>query len=520
MSTTFGLHRAVLFNRDGVATLFEDRKRTWAEVADRVARLAGALRELGVGHRDRVAILMLNQDRYLELYLAIAWAGAVVAPLNIRWTAQENQDCLTDCRPKLHFVDAAFAKMGAGIAKSLGTIRLVYADDAPDARPEGVLDYEQLVADAAPIPDVEAAETDLAGIFYTGGTSGRAKGVMLSHRNLLASARNLLFETDEKVARCCLLTVPMFHLAGVGTIYWSLMFGGSNAIIRMFTPEGVARAIEKFRVSYVVLVPTMIQMFVDQPGFDSFDLSSLRRITYGASPMNEAVLDRAMKALPDVEFFQAYGMTELSPVATVLTWKDHIGEGRAKGRHRSGGRATPMVEVRVVDPQDKPVAPRTVGEIVVRGDVVMMGYWERPEETKKAIVDGWMHTGDAGYMDEDGYVYIVDRIKDMIVTGGENVYSAEVENCVAQHPAVAQCAVIGVPDQKWGEAVHAVVVRKPGVAVTEAGIIEFCKARIAGYKCPRSVKIQDEMLPLSGAGKILKRELRRPYWEGETRQVS
>src|ERR1700751_2412562 len=193
MSTTFGLHRAVLFNRNGVATQFEDRTRVWAEVADRVARLAGALRELGVGHGDRVAILMLNQDRYLELYLAIAWAGAVVVPLNIRWTAEENRDCLTDCRPKLLFVDAAFAKMGAGIAKSPGTIQLVYADDAPNARPNSAFDYEKLVADAAPIPDVEAAETDLAGIFYTGGTTGRSKGVMLSHRNLLASARNGLF---------------------------------------------------------------------------------------------------------------------------------------------------------------------------------------------------------------------------------------------------------------------------------------------------------------------------------------
>jgi long-chain acyl-CoA synthetase len=269
-----------------------------------------------------------------------------------------------------------------------------------------------------------------------------------------------------------------------------------------------------------MLVPTMIQMFVDQPGLDQFDLSSLRRVAYGASPMNEAVLDRAMKALPNVEFLQAYGMTELSPTATVLEWKDHIGEGRAKSRHRSGGRPAAMVEVRIVDPHGNALPPREVGEIIVRGDIVMMGYWERPEETKKAVVDGWMHTGDGGYMDEDAYVYIVDRIKDMIVTGGENVYSAEVENCVALHPAVAQCAVIGIPDERWGEAVHAVVMRKSGAVVTEVEIIEFCRASIAHYKCPRSVKIQDAMLPLSGAGKILKRELRKPYWEAKQRQVN
>jgi long-chain acyl-CoA synthetase len=522
MSTTFGLHRAVLFNRNGVATLFEDRRRTWAEVAERVARLAGGLRELGVGNGDRVAILMLNQDRYLELYLAIAWAGAVVVPLNIRWAAREIQDCLADCRPKLLFVDAAFANTGTEITKALGACAPVYADDPPDARPEGARDYEKIVADAAPIPDVEAAETDLAGIFYTGGTTGRSKGVMLSHRNLLSNARNSLLHYGQYLDRnrCYLHVAPMFHLADVHGFQSSLLLGTEHAIVRTFTPDGLARAIDKFRVSSTLIVPTMIQMFVDQPGLKTVDLSSLVLITYGASPISEAVLDRATKALPHVEFIQAYGMTELSPVATFLSWKDHIGEGRAKGRHRSGGRAVPMVEVRIVDPDGKPAPPREVGEIIVRGDIVMMGYWERPEETKKAIVDGWMHTGDAGYMDEDAFVYIVDRLKDMIVTGGENVYSAEVENCVAQHPAVAQCAVIGVPDQKWGEAVHAVIMRKPGAAVTAADIIEFCKARIAGYKCPLSVKIQDEMLPLSGAGKILKRELRKPYWEGKTRQVN
>jgi len=519
MSTTFGLHRAVLFDRKGVATLFEDRTRTWDEVADRVARLAGALQSLGVRKGDRVAILMLNQDRYLELYLAIAWAAAVVVPLNIRWSATENQDCLTDCRPKLLFVDAAFAKMGEGIAKALGGFALVYADDPLQARPDGAHDYETLVAGAKPIPDAEAAETDLAGIFYTGGTTGRSKGVMLSHRNLLASARNGLMFRDPMI-RSHLHAVPMFHLAGVALINTTLLVGAGNAVIRTFAPEGVAKAIEKYRANSIMLVPTMIQMFVDQPGLDQFDLSSLRRVAYGASPMNEAVLDRAMKALPNVEFLQAYGMTELSPTATVLEWKDHIGEGRAKSRHRSGGRPAAMVEVRIVDPHGNALPPREVGEIIVRGDIVMMGYWERPEETKKAVVDGWMHTGDGGYMDEDAYVYIVDRIKDMIVTGGENVYSAEVENCVALHPAVAQCAVIGIPDERWGEAVHAVVMRKSGAVVTEVEIIEFCRASIAHYKCPRSVKIQDAMLPLSGAGKILKRELRKPYWEAKQRQVN
>ena len=521
MSTTFGLHRALQFARNGIATQFEGRQRTWAEVADRVARLAGALQRLDIGKGDRVAILMLNQDRYFELYLAIAWAGAVVVPLNIRWSAAENQDCLSDCRPKLLFVDAAFAAMGAEIAKTLANLGVVYADDAPQTRPEGALDYETLIAEAAPIPDVEAPESDLAGIYYTGGTTGRSKGVMLSHRNLVGNARNGLAIVQHDLSDLCYLhAAPMFHLADVGVMNCMLLLGGAHAFIRMFTPEAVARAIEQFRVTDVLLVPTMIQMFVDQPNLSNYDLRSLRSVSYGASPMSEAVLDRAISALTNTEFIQGYGMTELSPTATLLPWKDHLPEARAKGRHRSGGRAAPMVEVRVVDPLGKPVPPRVVGEIVARGDTVMMGYWERPEETAKAIIDGWMHTGDAGYMDEDAYVYIVDRIKDMIVTGGENVYSAEVENCIALHPAVAQCAVFGIPSERWGEAVHAVVMRKPGVTVTEDEIIEFCKARIAGYKCPRSVTIQDGMLPLSGAGKILKRELRKPYWENKSRQVN
>ncbi|MDR3466409.1 MAG: AMP-binding protein, partial [Xanthobacteraceae bacterium] len=217
---------------------------------------------------------------------------------------------------------------------------------------------------------------------------------------------------------------------------------------------------------------------------------------------------------------QAYGMTELSPIATLLHWKEHIGEARAKGRHRAAGRATLGCEVRIVDSDDKPVAFGIVGEIVVRGDNVMMGYWERPEETARAVIDGWMHTGDGGYMDDDGFIYVVDRVKDMIISGGENVYSVEVENAVARHPAVAQCAVIGIPSQQWGEQVHAVVVTRGGVTVTAEELIEFTRTLIAGYKCPRSVEISEAPLPLSGAGKVLKRELRKPFWDDRTRGVN
>ena len=518
MNITHGLRRALQVNPHGIAILEGERKLTWAEIGERVSRLAAALRQLGVGKGDRVAVLMLNSSRYLELYLTVGWAGAVIVPLNIRWSVAENRDALQDCGAGLLAVDDAFLEVGTALAAAVPGLALVHAD-AGDP-PANVSGYESLLAAAKPIPDAMAGRDDLAGIFYTGGTTGRSKGVMLSHGYLMFNALQFLAEDGFALNSNYLHAAPMFHLANGGAMYCMLLTAGTNAIIKAFSPEAVAQAIERFRVTDALLVPTMIQMFVDHPGIAGRDFSSLQQIVYGASPISEALLDRAMARLPGVRFMQAYGMTELSPCATVLMPEEHVGAGRAKGRHRSGGRAALGVEVRIVDANDQPVPAGTVGEIAVRGDNVMIGYWNRPEETAKAIVDGWMHTGDGGYMDQDGFVYIVDRIKDMIVTGGENVYSTEVENVVAQYPAVLQCAVIGIPDPHWGEAVHAIVVVKPGATLDAADLIAFCKERIAGYKCPRSVDVRTDPLPVSGAGKILKRELRRPFWENQGRRVA
>jgi len=518
MNITHGLRRAQQINAGGIATICGGRRRTWRDVGDRVARLAGAIRKLGIGAGERVAVLMLNQDRYLESYLGIAWAGAVIVPLNIRWSVAEIEDALRDCGAAALVVDRTFGTAGARLADAIGHLRLIYAGD--DAAPPGMDGYEALIASSEPVPDAMRDAEDLAGIFYTGGTTGRSKGVMLSHRNLMANAFNFLAEGLFASDCVYLHAAPMFHLANGAAMYSLLLSGGVNVTVEAFTPTAVFDAIERHGVTDTLLVPTMIQMLADHPDVGSRDLASLQRITYGASPISEALLDRATAAFPRVRFVQAYGMSELSPLATVLHAREHTGEGRAKGRHRSGGRATFGAEIRIVDPSDRPLPPRSVGEICVRGDMVMMGYWNRPEETAKALVDGWMHTGDGGYMDEDGFVYIVDRVKDMIISGGENVYSVEVENVVARHPAVAQCAVIGIPSEKWGETVHAVIQCKPGAAVDPADIMAYCKERIAGYKCPTSVEIRDEPLPMSGAGKILKRELRRPFWEGRDRRVS
>ncbi len=518
MNVTHGLRRVLQLNPAGLATVHGDRRRTWREVGNRVARLASGLHALGAAANERLAILALNSDRYLEAYLATAWAGAVIVPLNIRWNGKENEDALRDCRPKALLFDKTFAPVAVALGQALPGIELVYADDGEP--PGGALSYEGLIARNEPVADAMRAGGDLSGIFYTGGTTGRSKGVMLSHANLMANAFNSLAEFPASGTRAYLHVAPMFHLANAGAMYSLLLRGGVNVMIPAFTPEGILAIVEKERVTDTVLVPTMIQMLVDHPKFASYDLSSLIRITYGASPISEAVLRRAMAALPHVQFAQGYGMTELSPVATFLPWEDHIGEGFAKGRHRSAGRAAFGCEVRIVDPDGRPAPAGVIGEIVVRGDNVMMGYWERPEETAKAIVDGWMHTSDGGYIGEDGYVFIVDRLKDMIVTGGENVYSIEVENALAQHPAVAQCAVIGVPDEAWGEKVHAVVALRAGARVSAEELIAFAKTRIAGYKCPASVEVRDTPLPLSGAGKILKRELRKPFWEGRERRVN
>ena len=518
MNITQGLRRALQINPQGVAILENDHKLSWAELGERVSRFAAALRERGVAKGDRVAVLMLNSSRYLELYMAIGWAGAVIVPLNIRWSVAENRHALEDCGAHLLIVDGTFMEAGKTLASSIPGLALVYAGESE--APAEVAGYESWLSASAPITDAMAGREELAGIFYTGGTTGRSKGVMLSHGNLTSSALLFLAEGCFPRDAVYLHAAPMFHLANGAAMYCMLLNAGTNAIIKAFSPDAVAQAIERFHVSHTLLVPTMIQMLVDHPVIAERDFSSLRGIVYGASPISEALLDRAMARLPGVRFRQAYGMTELSPLATLLSPEDHVGAGRAKGRHRSAGRIVVGLEAKIVDADDHPVSRGTVGEIAIRGDVVMMGYWNRPEETAKAVIDGWMHTGDGGYMDEDGFIYVVDRMKDMIITGGENVYSIEVENVLAQHQAVLQCAVIGIPDPQWGEAVHAIVVVKPGTKLEPADLINFCRERVGGYKCPRSVDVRTDPLPMSGAGKILKRELRRPFWDDQKREVA
>jgi acyl-CoA synthetase (AMP-forming)/AMP-acid ligase II len=507
MYLTQSLQRALQQDPTRIATICGDRVRTVAQTADRIARLGGALRALGVAPGDRVAYLGLNSDRYYEYLFAVPWIGAVVNPVNIRWSLGEIAYALRDSDTRILMVGDAFTKLVPGLRDQFDRIETVIHTGDGDT-PDAALHYEDLIAAHEPVEDTRTGGDALFGIFYTGGTTGAPKGVMISHHNLLTSGMGSL-ATGYAMSRGgrVLHAAPMFHMADIATWAMANLADSTHVMIPAFTPTDTLQAIADHGITDMLLVPTMIQMLVDDPAAKELDLTSVEHFLYGASPISEPLLDKAKKTFPTAAFVQAYGMTELSPVTTLLSPADHDNPAL----RRAAGRAVPHAEVRIVDIDDHEVPRGTVGEIVARGDHVMLGYWNKPEATAEALRGGWMHTGDGGYMDDQGYVFIVDRIKDMIVTGGENVYSAEVENALAKHAAVASCAVIGVPDDRWGECVHAVVVAEPGERPALEDLREHCRAYLAGYKLPRSVEFVSQ-LPMSGAGKVMKRELRQQYW--------
>ncbi|MDF3029807.1 MAG: long-chain-fatty-acid-CoA ligase [Moraxellaceae bacterium] len=516
MSLTQGLHRALQTRGNNLATIHAERRRTWREVGARVARLAGALRALGVGPEDRAAILSLNSDRYVEYFYAVAWAGAACNPVNIRLAPAEIAYTLNDSGSRVLFIDATFAPLLAALRPAMTTVEhIIYMGDG--TAPDGCLAYEQLVATGALIPDAAVGGDALAGLFYTGGTTGKSKGVMLTHANLVANALNVLPALGYDAGTIYLHAAPMFHLADMASTFAVTMAGATHCAVPRFDVENVLSTIARERVTHTLLVPVMINLLVSSGKTGDYDISSLRRLMYGASPMPRAVLMRAMREMPGVGFTQGYGQTEASPVITFLSPEQHAAGGDWL---QSAGQPAYGVDVRILDANDGEVPPGTIGEVCARGPNVMRGYWKMEPQTRETLRNGWLHTGDLGYMSDDGFVFIVDRAKDMIITGGENVFSVEVEGAIHLHPGVQECAVIGIPDEKWGECVHAIVVPRPGENLVPADIIFHCRARIAGYKIPRSVEIRNEPLPLSGAGKVLKTELRKPYWSGRDRQVS
>lgn len=481
---------------------------------DRVLRLADSLRDLGVGPGDRFAVMALNGHQYLELYHASLLTGAVINPLNLRLAPKELEFILSDSGSKVCFADGFF---GAGIDKvradaGLDKLVLIGAGDIPHE-----VAYEDLISSGEPRMPAEPDEDSVTVLMYTGGTTGLPKGVVIDQRALMLDVYKVATRWTMDEGYVYLHQTPMFHAASLGGILAVPAIGGRSASVPLFSPEAVIEAVERWQVTMTVMVPTMIAMMLDHPSFAADRLASLRVLTYGASPIPAALLDRVLAVLPHVDVFQGYGMTENCGLLTCLGPEEHR---RGGDLLRSAGRPMPGSVVAILDDSGHPVPPGTTGEVCARAGNYMREYWNRPDETAAAFRDGWYHTGDAGYMDGDGYVYLVDRVKDMIVTGGENVYSAEVENAIASHPAVAQVAVIGIPSEQWGEAVHAVVVLRPDATATAEDIQGWARERIAGFKVPKSIDFRTEPLPLSGAMKVLKRELRAPYWEGRERSVS
>lgn len=518
MQATQMLRQAVMEQPNRAGTRFNGRERTWREIGQRVPKLAGALRELGIATGDCVAAIGFNSDRYLELYYAIPWAGAVFAPLNIRWSVAENKFAVRDSKAKVLFIDDDFHAHGLELNEA-SAMTLVYMGEGKT--PEGMLDYETILAAAEPIPDADRYGDDLYVVLYTSGTTSQSKGVALTHRNAMAASVAFLATLPARDDLTHLHVGGMFHLSGAGPTWYITLAGGTHAILPKFDVDAVMHSIPEHKVTNIVLVPTMINMLINHPKLAEFDLSSVRTCVYGGSPMPEAVLNGAIKNLPSWGFHQIYGMTETAGYGVAFKWAEHLKAlDHAPHRLKAAGRAVPGLQVKIVRPDGSEADLKETGEVLMRGDHVMPRYLNNDKASAESLAGGWMHSGDAGFVDEDGFLYIADRIKDMIVSGGENVYSVDVERAIYQHPAVREAAVIGIPSEKWGEAVHAVVVLKDGQNATEQDIIAHCKSLIGGYKCPRSVEFRTEALPVTPVGKIRKNVLRDPHWASHTRKIN
>jgi fatty-acyl-CoA synthase len=502
------------------AIVCNDDRFTYAQMADRVGRLAGALRGAGIQPGDRVAFLSSNCHRLLEAYYGVLEAGAVLLPLNIRLTPAELGYILNDSGASALFIEKQFLPVAEALRKDIPTVKFFcQLDGAPEAPWLSPKNYDALLAAATPhLADISAIdETSLAELFYTSGTSANPKGVMLTHRNIYLHAVHVGLGLQIERAAVELHTIPLFHANGWGVAHFLTLLGGRHVMIQRFDPKEIFRLIAKEGVHTLSLVPIMATALVNCPERPNYNLTTLRRIIIGGAA-SSPTLSREVEEKLACECFSGYGLTETSPTLSVSPMKpgmDWEGEQRFSGQSMAGY-AIPGVDLRVVDPNDNdlPHDGQSVGEIVVRGDGVMEGYWRQPEASAEALRGGWFHTGDMATLDQDGYALIVDRKKDIIVSGGENISSLELEKAILAHPAVLEAGVIPVPDAKWGEVPKALVVLKPNATATESELIEFCRSRLAHYKCPRSFDFVDS-LPKTGTGKILKKEIRKKYWQGQ-----
>jgi long-chain acyl-CoA synthetase len=496
MIHTHSLGRAARYYGERTALASGGTRTTFRELHARVAGVAAALSKHGFRVGDRLAILLPNEPEYIELMYACAWLGLIAVPLNTRLSATEIDHVLADASPR-------------------GLIRHS-SITAPSVQPlwERVLDEEPLdvKADSAhdPVYDPDA----VFALIYTSGTTGKPKGVVLTHANILANVDHGNYWIPYSEGGVYLHAAPIFHIADFPLMFAAPTFGSCQVTIPKFSPRSFCETVERERVTRTVLVPTMINMLTQFPELGKYDLTSLKELAYGGSPMAPELIRRTREALPGINLVQCYGLSETGFLTALL---DHE---HTEDRLKSCGRPCPGIDVRVVDESGKEVGTGQSGELVVRGANVMRGYWNNPEETSRAFRDGLFRTGDIGRQDADGYFYILDRSKDMIVTGGENVYSGEVEAVIYEHLSVREAAVFGVPDPQWGELVTACVVLKPGISLSADELIAHCRRSLASYKIPRRVEFSETELPKSGSGKILKKVLRERFWSEQERAVS
>ncbi|WFL77674.1 fatty acid--CoA ligase [Altererythrobacter arenosus] len=506
---------------DDVAFEFEGDLMTFRDLDRRSNRAANALASLGVSKGDRIAYLGKNSHLYFEIMAGAAKLGAVMTPVNWRLARPEVAYVLNDCQAKVLFVGPGFAELVGDIEGQLEHVAKIFGAQGPEENFASYPDWRDGFEDSDPL--AECAVEDDAIQLYTSGTTGHPKGAILTHGSIFSSRMNdrnedELMEWQKTVpGEVALLAMPCFHISGTGYGLGTIFSGSKAVVLPEYDPTQALDLIENYNISKIFMVPAAIQILLNHPRIHEVDFSDLKYITYGASPIPLELMKRAMEVL-GCGFVQMYGMTETSGTIVTLDPEDHVPEGSPK--MRSVGTPLKDVEIKIIDDSGNTVPAGTIGEIATRSPKNMKGYWNRPEATAETIdADGWLRTGDAGYLDEDGYLYIQDRVKDMIISGGENVYPAEVENAIYAHPKVADVAVIGVPDQKWGEAVKACVVVKEGEELSEAEVIAHAREHIAGYKCPKSVDFIPA-LPRNPSGKILRKDLRAPYWEGKDRAVN
>ena len=500
---------------DRTAIVYEDREITWRQLDERSNAAAAGLAAAGVGAQDRIARIDKNDPAYFDVLYGAAKLNAVLVDVNWRLAPPEMVQIVNDAQAKVLFVGPDFVNELEKFAGELETVTtiIVHGDHATYESYDRWLAANEGAAD----PGVVADSEDVALQLYTSGTTGLPKGVMLTHKNLFSFVTEVVPTWGFSGDSVSIVVMPLFHIAGSGWSIASMVMGAKCVMLREVDPTLILRKIEEEGVTHAIFVPAVLQFLLMTPTLATTDLSTFELIAYGASPITEKVLKASMEAF-GCKFVQVYGLTETTGACVQLDAEDHDPDGRPE-LLRSCGKPYPWVEVRIVDETGTDVPDGEVGEIWVRSVQVMKGYWNKPEETAAAIdADGWFRTGDAGYR-RDGYYYLHDRVKDMIVSGGENVYPAEVENALMAHPDVADVGVVGVPDEKWGEAVHAVIVKAEGADPTPEELIAFARERLAGFKCPKTISFTD-VLPRNPSGKILKRELREPYWAGRERRIN